>query len=967
MLDAAVGMAQRGEPQFVVFGGEAGVGKTRLMEQFTARLGEAGWCVMRGTCVQLGTEGLPLAAIASALRDLACHLGAERIARLLPGSEVALRLLPEVDMPGSGNGAVRGVRPEAQRELFEVFAALLQRLSSEHAVLVVLDDLHLADRSTRDLLGFLVRSLRAARVVVVGAYRSDDLGRGHPLRSFLAEIERLPAAHRVELGCFARAETAELIADVLGERPSATLVDTIFRRSGGNAFFAEELARADPGQVGRHLPESLRVLLLDRVGRLDEAARAVVRMAAVGDPSISHSLLAETAGFSEDALLAGLHAAVDARVLTADSDRDAYRFQHALLREAVLEELFPAEQLRLHRACAEALEARPDLVTPDRHAAEIAFHWYNANEPDRALPALLRAAAAAEAMHAHAEHSQMLLRALDVWTRVPEFAAPPGQKRSDLWEKLSTAALLAGETRDAFEHVDKGLQETDRAANPEGAALLHALRSLAQYQLGRDGVDADVEEALRLLPNAPSARRAKVLDLLGHVLMFRRQPGRAREASEEAAAIAARLGDYDMATSARTVVAAALAQQGACDEALRVLADVRDRSQDCGDAVRLAHVHDTLAHVLASIGHYDEAIDAARAGLDLVDRAGVSRTSGATLSLNLADALVARGRWDEADATCVRELALDPLDIFGAHMHAIRGQIALTRGDLGAAREQHALAIVLLGQTTGMVLERLPVVRLGAEIAISENRLGQARDAIRLVLPVVDGCNDLSISWRLLVTGARVETFARMRERALGDTPSDGTAFADALRTMAATLPTDTPVLAAYAAQFNAEIGAPGARWSAVIGAWDEIRAPYAEAYARLRAAETAGRTADGAPLESWLRTAAERADWLGAKPLLEEIELAARSAGVTLVAESARTATASDLERLGLTEREVEVLRLVAAGSSNRQIAEQLVISPKTASVHVSRILGKLNVARRGEAAAVAHRLRLFDQDLAR
>lgn len=338
--------AYSGHPQVVFVGGEAGVGKTRLLEHFAEQTAAGGVLVLRGDCVDLGAEGLPLAPATAVLRGLVeVHGTTQALVSMLPGAEALLSLLPEYGVPESG--------PGSQARLFELFAALLRRVAAERPLLLMIDDFHWADRTTRNLLGMLARTLRSSPVLVVVAYRSDDVTRRHPLRPFLAELQRLPGVRRLHLDRFSRAETAELVADVLGHPPPQDQLEQIYRRTAGNALFATELARMP---VGDALPESLRDLLVDRVERLGPPAAQVVRMLAVGGEHVPHPLLATVADLPEAQLLEAVRAAAEAGVV--QPDQQGYAFRHRLLREAVVEDLLPAE-----RAAATAHRLR--LFTPD--------------------------------------------------------------------------------------------------------------------------------------------------------------------------------------------------------------------------------------------------------------------------------------------------------------------------------------------------------------------------------------------------------------------------------------------------------------------------------------------------------------------------------------------------------------------------------------------------------------------------
>jgi DNA-binding CsgD family transcriptional regulator/tetratricopeptide (TPR) repeat protein len=935
LVDDAVRLAHLAEPQFLVFGGEVGVGKTHLLAQVADRLAAAGMRVLSSACVELGTEGLPLGPVTGLLRDLVHDLGDTGVRDLLPGADALLGLLPELGLPAQP--------PSGQARLFDLFAALLRRLGAERPVLLVIDDLQWADRSTRELLGYLARTMRAARVLTVLAYRSDDLDNRHPLRPFLAELERLRGVRRSELAGFSRAELAELLGD-------GSLVDQVYRRSGGNALFAEELAQS---RGGGDVPESLRDLLLYRIESLPADALRVVRLAAVGGGRVPHRLLAAVAGFDEVALLDALRTAIAAQVLVATAD--TYEFRHGLLREVAAADLLPAERIRLHRLYAEALEADPGVVPADRLAAELAHHWHGAREDAKALPALMRSADVAASMSAPAEQSEILERALDVWPRVPDAPRLSGRDRLDLFEAAVAAATWAGEDLRALGLIDRALAELDQAREPGRAAKLLVHRGMTLHSLDRDGAITSVEEAIRLLPDVSADLRAGVLDLVAAVFALRGHPDRARDAAEEAARLAEDHGDVEVATNARATLGWALCQLGAYDDSLATLRTAGELAEQNHDLVRVARVQLNVADALHHLGRYPALIDAARAGLDAAYRSGVSRTLGALLAAELCAALFAVGRWDEVESTCATALEMDPPNLLSAALYAQRAELSLARGDVDAARERVSLARTVLGPASPQASTALTVTRLEAELALTDNRIDDARAAVEAALSAC-GTSLALRAWPLVTVGARIEAHARIRDRAR---PRSDTV--DALRAAMARLPVHTPLFRAYAAEFAAQLGDPAPSWPDVVAAWDAVDSPFPAAHARLRAAEAALGTGDRVAARQWLHAAAAQATGLRAEPLSQQIQVLARSGKLAPAEPPART---NDLERLGLTEREIDVLHLVAAGRSNRQIGEELFISVKTVSVHVSNILSKLGVTSRGEASATAHRLHLFDRD---
>jgi predicted ATPase len=420
VLEAARRRAANGEPAVVLVGGEAGVGKTRLVVELTARYADR-TRVLTGGCVPVGEGALPYAPIIEMLRALLVDLGADAMRGLVGPSwpEVA-RLLPalgEPDRLGMSDQA-------AQARLFELLLGLFGRLSEHQPLVLVVEDLHWADRSTRDLLAFLTRNLQRERILLAATYRNDEPGQ-QQLGSYLAELDRGGPVQRLELPRLDQTQTAAQLVGILGASPAAELVDGVFARSEGNPFFTEELLAAVRAGSDE-LPPTLRDLLRGRVQALPEQARQVLRAAAVAGRRVPHRLLASVAGLDEPDLLGALRVVVDNQLLVTRPNKESYQFRHALLREVVDADLLPGERGRLHANYAQSLTDQPELAgaTPAVLAGELAVHWDAAGEPIRALPARIQAGSTAEHIHAFAEAHRHFQRALELWEQVPEPARP---------------------------------------------------------------------------------------------------------------------------------------------------------------------------------------------------------------------------------------------------------------------------------------------------------------------------------------------------------------------------------------------------------------------------------------------------------------------------------------------------------------------------------------------------------------
>ena len=562
-----------GSPAVVLLGGEAGAGKTRLIAEFAHVV--AGQAVLlSGACIDLGGEGLAFAPFTAALRGLVRQVGAEGVVSLVPGGvPVGLgRLLPALGShvspdPGADASA-------AQARLYEELLGLLENLADQRPVVLVIEDAHWADRSSRELISFLARNLQSGTaLLILVSYRIDGLDLGHPLRPLLAELERLPSVQRVELPQLTRHEVIKQIRGILGGPGPAGLVEEVVRRSDGNPLFVEALldSRGD-------LPESLADLLLARVRRLPEATQQLLGAAAVAGARFGPPLLEAATGLGEEALSDALRPAVAAGVLVADDE--AYAFRHALIREAVQAGQMPGERRRWHARLAQVLEADPALAPGGRASAEIAHHWHAAGEPARALTAAWRAAADAAGALAYAEQLVMLDRVLELWDAVPDAAALAGASRLAMLEQAAAAAHLAGEPAHGVLLADALLSEPGIQADPVRAFFVSERRAAMSLQLRHPDVAALREAAGRVADDDPA--RARVLAALAEHLIDAQLGEDAYEQGEQALAAARRGRDLIAEASALITVAALTARRGELAAQLPRLTEARAIAERAG-------------------------------------------------------------------------------------------------------------------------------------------------------------------------------------------------------------------------------------------------------------------------------------------------------------------------------------------------------------------------------------------------
>ncbi|KUL37115.1 hypothetical protein ADL22_22825 [Streptomyces sp. NRRL F-4489] len=993
-----------GEPQALLIGGEAGVGKTRLIEEFGETARAQGALVALGGCIEIGSEGLPFAPFSSILHTLNARLRDE-LAAAVAGQEGELaRILPELgETAGETQGAEIG-----RARLFELTARLLERLAAHRTLVIVIEDLHWADRSTRELLAYLLRALHDAAILLVATYRSDDIHRRHPLRPFLAEIDRMRTVRRVELDRFNRDEVRSQIAGIQGSEPGEDTVDRVFKRSEGNAFFVEELARGMAEGCAYGLSDPLRDLLLVRVEALPEDAQRVVRIAAEGGSTVEHELLAAVCEMPEDDLIEALRAAVGSNTLLPTQDGTGYRFRHALVREAVVDDLLPGERTRLNRRYAQALEADRSLVRSEVCATRLASYWYKAHDAAKALPAVLAASVQARRRHAYAEQLRLLDRALELWDDAPPevrqgvrpvdyaeaYPACDGGHGDalrfiDLLAEIAVAARLSGDSERAFTITKRALRSLRDEPDPLRTAWFLVQRSRLCQGTGRGNGWEDLgkaQELMRGLP--PSSVHATVTAAVASWQMLH-EPGPGTFTTAERAVELARLvGDEEAELNSRVTLAGLRVDAGEVEEGLAEFRTVLERAVARGYFAVIGRGHVNLPGTLEGVGRSREAVEVTEQGVELTTRYGLKDTTSWVLS-NRAESLQSLGRWAEAGRATdrARELAQNPRAIALAASRLTA--LALDTGDLAAAERELAVAQEHYGTHDPQPQHALPMARHALRLAARQGRILDARAIVdQTVPPAGFGPGLHRYAWPLLWSATTAEADARGLPAAEPGRP----AILARIREAAKRLSRLSPVWDAYGTAVEAELRRAEGRqspdaWAAAVAAFEPLERPHELAWCCCRWAEAllhgterataglAGRTPREAAV-LLLGQAHTAAAEMGARPLTGELELLAQRARIPLPGAADRTESATPAgspppaapaESLGLTPRERDVLRLVADGRSNRQIADALFISPKTASVHVSNILAKLGVSGRGEAGAVAHRLRLFAEPAAR
>jgi DNA-binding CsgD family transcriptional regulator len=974
-LNGMLNAAAVGQPVVVLVSGDAGVGKTRLVAELAAGARDRGFTVLVGRCAELA-DTVPYLALADALRDAAsAPCAAASLLGALAARPVLSRLLPDGGSAQPVGGDLPGL---AQQQLFGAVLGMLAELAEASPVLLVLEDLHWADRSTRDLVTFLSRVLHRERIAIVVTYRTDDMHRRHPLRPVITELLRLPSVTLVGLGPLPPAAMAEHLTAFSAAPLDAAELGSLITRAEGNAYYAEELASAASGRAasgaGGELPTGLADLLLARMEHLSPLAQQVLRAAAVTGRRADDELVRQASGLDELDYEAAVREAVAHQLLVPDGGA-GYAFRHALLREAIYADLLPGERTRLHASLAGLLRDEWRLAEVPGSAAELAQHSLASHDIPGAFAASILAAREAERLAAPAEAHRHYDQALSLWERVSEPEQLAGTDRGDLAFHSAVSAADSGDVLRAVQQLRRLLVFLTAESDP--VLYSRASERLAYLLMDTDEQDAAIAAAAAavdaLPPDPPRWEYARALATHARTLLAGKDQARAQSRAEQAAAAAQAAGAPWIEADALVTLGMLSERAGRQTETISRLTTAHQQAGKSGVLGVQLRAAFQLARVQLEWGDLDAASATAHAGMRLAAEAGLSLAPyGLDLQYLHYLAHYADGDWDHAQQAA-DGFAVRVTSIAEARLSAMALFIDVARGSSGVADRRSWLEPYLAKDRFAEYIAR----GLLAEHALWQGDGGTAVAQVEATIKAIEAWDQgfgppviraAAVGLAALADRSRHARAAGEQERASAAVEAAGSLIEIARQGVAyrhnpqSTLGVEgRGWLARAEAEWRRASGANDPeQWQAVVDAFGPGFS-YEAARSRWRLAEALVEAGRRDEAEREWRAAVAAADRLGAAPLRAALADLGRRArlGTGDAGGTGRAGSRAGHSRgplAGLTGREHEVLRLLAAGQSNKEIGAELFIARKTASVHVSNILAKLGATSRTEAAAIAH-----------
>jgi DNA-binding CsgD family transcriptional regulator len=934
-IGAAIVAAAAGEGGLLLLAGEAGVGKTRLAEN---AISAGGVEALRGIASQRGAA--PYAPIVAVLRSF-LRRAPDGLADIGPLRPQLAMLLPEL-----------GPRAESidRETLFEAIRRAFEAVAGGRGPTVVfLDDLQWADAATLELLSSLATSAEEWRLLLLGAYRNEEIPRGHALRRLRTDLRRGGRLAELVVEPLDPASSVALATQVLGQEPGPTLRAALVDRTQGVPFFVEELSaalragsllvRTDRGlelATGSTVPvpETIRDAVRLRADGLSPAGRRALETAAAAGTRFDLDLVAAV-GADE-----GLAELLD-QGLIVESDAGRASFRHDLAHEAVYADLPWPRRRALHRSLAELLAARraePGLV---------AEHWVAAAEPQRARPALVAAARRYCALHAYRDAAAAGRAALELW---PEDEDEPG--RLMVLDELGGCAQLCGE----FAEAVRAWEELAESARDDLLRLAEAKRKLATvYELqgaAPRAVGARLEAADAFSRCGHDAEAAAER-LLASFRFFDEEPATARNLLEQACEEAVRAGRSDLESRCLREKGFLVSQEGRLDEALELTRRALSLALEGNHIEDIFEGYWVLGVISNNWGDYPAAQSALEGAADFCQAHNLEPDEQFCRSC-VAVVLWNRGAWDEAEEIS-RDVLASPAVSDPGRAHALEtlGLIAAARGKTAAARPllRQSLAI---GREHGML----------GTVCISAFGLGLADELDARV----------DTQWDDFVTSAEpsaISHYARpLRWVATFATRRGDAALVHTCARAAADLAAvfaSAEALAALAHAFGevalveGDASRAAEQFEHALDLFRNVDSPFERAHMQTRAGVALVAAGERQAAVDRLVEAYRTFRKLGARPFARQVAVDLEALGERVDRRLGRLA-ARELENGGLTRRELEILRLVAVGRTNREIARDLFLSPRTVEMHVRHMLSKLDCRSRTEATSRAHELGLLE-----
>lgn len=949
-IEAATARALRGHGAVVVVTGEPGIGKTRLAEEACDGARRLGARVLRGQAYAL--EGsLAYGPLREALGSYLHGLERRRQLALTEGLAHLGRLVDGLGLPEPrtfGDPALEKAR------LFEAVARLIERLAAEAPVVLVLDDLQWADPASVELLHYVARGIARQRVLVLLTLTPGDGATGTELAAFVTSLERSIGVERVELARLAPPDVAALVADALGGEASERLVAQLRERTDGTPLFVQLLlgALADADrleQVGGlwvarpgaavSLPPAVRELIARRIERLDDDARRVLETMAMAGP-VGLAVLRRAAGLGDAALMSALGRLRRAGLAAEERQGPEIvcRLAHPLIGEVVHDGLGEAGRQWVHASLARAIEGEGS-----ESLEALARHYVGAGtlvEPGRAVDLAVAAGRRALELGAPETAAQQFGSALAIVREGHRIELLPSllERLGEAWERL-------GEGGAALAVWEEARREHERAGSVGGVARVHRLSAMAEWDRGRFEVARrHLAEGLAVL--AGSEPSDELADLHHTRIVLAARSGDLAEhaaATADLAAVAARLGSPRAAVEAALAAAVLDLQAAPYAEIWDRLTGVLAAAEAAGEPVLAQRAVSALALLANSVGDHREQRRQAETALEIARRLGAP-----TLELfpraNGVFSALRSGAWDDALAESAAALVLArrlgiPRQVAGAL--SIRAVVLARRGEVRAARA----CLDEAGSTYrgGEVADRNIFDVTGYAEVTLHLELGNAARAAELA----DG---LARSPSLPLTALATQVLAL-----LGEAQAGAGKAADALFTaarIADAARSDNPFAAALAHWVEGlarrALGDPqpaAASLASAIAGFEALEMPFEAARARLEwaAATTAMSQPEAARAAQDALHVFER---LGARRHADRARALLRELGVRPAPPARRRG------RAALSERELEIARLIADGLTNRQIAERLVISPRTVGTHLDRMYERLGLPSRAALA---------------